>query len=395
MVPTRALNLPDEFGYDAWGSRYMYAVTEVMTDASTYDSAMGAISIIDSNGNPAVSPQGSVTHLVYSAGKDGKGGYNMNGIRHNCGSDGLDAENCNDDATFRNTIVTSDVKDTYFDDFLAYSAPEVKAPSPTGTMVNFQMWKGSAIEAGSTILNNKPKTFRATYKRSPGVTSALVVAVAPGAYAPNPLWLKGGFFDELKDSQQYDVHAQSIPQFTMIPGETRWAVISPDEEEEIEIGPPVAGDFRKIGMSGMMMGSNPVERDDDGPAKTSEEDSEGWTKEKFKAGNGKTYTAYYRDVAGDAKFGDKVIARGPYSIAPNQVRKSGKPLGNFSSIPQPQKRKPGKGGMAMSGPNRAEPVGNVTNNPAVYSDMIPQGGGQFSYGFGGSNGGMIMIYEYR
>lgn len=112
MIPTRTLNLPDEFGYDAWGSRMVYGVTtNLAINEDIYDPDNGAISIIDSNDNSVIGDAGTGHFVILSHGVNQMGAYNTNGVRvMDCTTGGLsdDEENCNNDDIFRNTVLTAD-----------------------------------------------------------------------------------------------------------------------------------------------------------------------------------------------------------------------------------------------------------------------------------------------
>jgi len=146
MVPTRTLNLPDEYGYDGWGSRLTYAVTEALTDTATYNVQSGAISIVDENGNSVIQPAGKGNFLVLSAGPDRKGAFNISASPGDtraipCSGTGQDLENCNDDATFVAAVRNSDATGgAFFDDYVAYGSLDAQTSDlPTGAIVPFNL----------------------------------------------------------------------------------------------------------------------------------------------------------------------------------------------------------------------------------------------------------------
>lgn len=197
MLPTRALNLPDDYGYDAWGSRFLYAVSVSKTSAATYGHP-GEISLVDSAGNSLITPAGTGSHLVLSVGRDRKGGYNSNGsVAVACDTTGIDSENCNNDAIFRSTLISSDVRDHHFDDYVSYKAPAEAIAPNTGAPVNVQVF-----------------TTSGTYRRSPNVTVAIVHAQGSGGMAGEKGHEWGGAGGK---------------------GEYRIAVVRPDETEAITI----------------------------------------------------------------------------------------------------------------------------------------------------------------
>jgi len=139
-VPTRDINLPDEYGYDAWGSRLIYAVTENQTATNGYDPAEGAINLIDSAGNDILNPANSALFVVVSVGADRKGGYTSTGsLTDDClaaSATGLDVENCNENGVFRQTLITStSAGATFYDDYLAYAGANTTAVPTEGKLI--------------------------------------------------------------------------------------------------------------------------------------------------------------------------------------------------------------------------------------------------------------------
>jgi prepilin-type N-terminal cleavage/methylation domain-containing protein len=109
-VPVRTLDLSDEHRLDGWYSSFTYAVTEVLaSDNPLFDINLGAISIIDENGASVITPDGSALYAVVSHGYEG-----------DCAS-GMDAENCNDDDTFRAAPFSTGDNTGFFDDFIAFA----------------------------------------------------------------------------------------------------------------------------------------------------------------------------------------------------------------------------------------------------------------------------------
>lgn len=162
-IPTRTLNLPDSHGFDAWGSRLIYAVTKPLTSQATYDLRNGRIDVLDSNNNSIVSPPRSVTYAVISVGKDRRGGWNADGFLSSPCANGaaLDGANCDGDATFRNTLIvsTSDGA-THFDDYVRYEGNFESAYVPSGAIMAFDSnacpngWAPLANAAGRSIIGS-------------------------------------------------------------------------------------------------------------------------------------------------------------------------------------------------------------------------------------------------
>lgn len=161
MVPTRSLNLPDDFGYDAYGNRLVYAVTRSLAqEPDDYDPEEGRIGIIDSNGNSAIGDPNSAHYVVFSPGINQLGAFNSNGRRiRNCpGANAtLDQENCDIDAIFRTTPLTSDVAGVNeFDDILVSgSTSDFGQAIPSGGILLFRLpacpdgWANSSVPAGA------------------------------------------------------------------------------------------------------------------------------------------------------------------------------------------------------------------------------------------------------
>lgn len=147
-VPTRALNLPDEFIYDSYGARFLYAVsadlaTDTPASGDGYDPSNGVIDVVDSGGNSLLNPVDSAHYVLLSHGPDQQGGITVSGVTiEACPADpavgGLDVENCNADSIFRRTILSTDnLGAAQFDDFLIYNNLETKVDIPQGAVVAF------------------------------------------------------------------------------------------------------------------------------------------------------------------------------------------------------------------------------------------------------------------
>jgi prepilin-type N-terminal cleavage/methylation domain-containing protein len=138
-VPTRSLNLPDEYALDAWGSRFVYAVTQELTHVDTYNVENGAIFVRDSAGNSVMNTDGEGIYLVTSMGADRAGGFSSGGVAGTpCPANPISRENCNNDAIFLSTLLTSD--DTY-DDYILYQAAYEQnlEKVPAGAVVAFNL----------------------------------------------------------------------------------------------------------------------------------------------------------------------------------------------------------------------------------------------------------------
>lgn len=137
-LPVRTLNLPDDMIADAWGSRFTYAVTEILATPNGYDRTEGGIFAVDSD-NPAdpvtdsvITPPGSAHYVVVSHGPNRSGSTAIAGSGSlPCLAGTLEEENCNNDAVFRRSLLTSTGNNaSIFDDFVS-----LKATSPLGNQI--------------------------------------------------------------------------------------------------------------------------------------------------------------------------------------------------------------------------------------------------------------------
>ena len=106
VVPVRALNLPDEFMFDGWGSKIAYAVWTPMTASRSFFSYgiqfnCGQITVKDGSGNPRTS---QADYVLLSYGKNGHGAYNASGTKNSSGSQNSDEKaNCHCDSNAADT----------------------------------------------------------------------------------------------------------------------------------------------------------------------------------------------------------------------------------------------------------------------------------------------------
>lgn len=119
-IPFRSLNLSAQYGVDGWGNRFIYAVTERLTQDDLFDNNHGGIKINDSASGNMLSTEGTALYAVISTGNDGKGAYNAQGGLKGggCSGSGIDLENCDMDATFVTTERSSGT--VYYDDLISY-----------------------------------------------------------------------------------------------------------------------------------------------------------------------------------------------------------------------------------------------------------------------------------
>ncbi|MBX2834806.1 MAG: prepilin-type N-terminal cleavage/methylation domain-containing protein [Micavibrio sp.] len=91
-VPFKELNLPEEFMTDGYRNRYIYAVSNAMTNQDTFDINNGKLQVISPTGELIT----NVPFILYSTGEDGAGGYTYEGgAIGGCDELTEQGENCN------------------------------------------------------------------------------------------------------------------------------------------------------------------------------------------------------------------------------------------------------------------------------------------------------------
>lgn len=124
-VPTRSLNLPDQFAADGWGNKFTYAVTKDLATAGAYKSDEGRITIVNSAGANITTDS---HYVIVSHGQTGIGSRPFsyeNSATLNvivpCSAAELDEENCNQDNVFMSALVNPTKNDpAFFDDYIFY-----------------------------------------------------------------------------------------------------------------------------------------------------------------------------------------------------------------------------------------------------------------------------------
>jgi prepilin-type N-terminal cleavage/methylation domain-containing protein len=107
-IPTKTLNIADDFMYDGWGRKFAYAVDSNATDTDAFSTIgiadMCGITVNDASLNPRTT--GAIYALV-SFGPDGHGGYLTNGTRMNTGSVNTDVQtNCHCNTSANTSLYT-------------------------------------------------------------------------------------------------------------------------------------------------------------------------------------------------------------------------------------------------------------------------------------------------
>jgi hypothetical protein len=150
-IPTRTLNLPDSYMFDAWTNRIAYAVVRPLAvntaGFSGYSSTESyVIRINDANGNPInqINPPSTnvVGYALFSHGKLGNGATSFDGtVVKACGATGVDIENCDyDDAVFVDAFYNNSTN--FYDDIIRWKTIQQQARDATN---------GGGFGAGVTV----------------------------------------------------------------------------------------------------------------------------------------------------------------------------------------------------------------------------------------------------
>lgn len=180
-VPTRTLNLPDEFMLDGWGRRFTYAVTERLATSLQYTADGGLIRLIDGAGNTIGNPPNRAHFVVISHGESGEGGYTLDGnLSVPCpGATTLDGANCDDNPVFRSTLVSSDdYGSNFFDDYVYFkgqTAPNLAIPA--GAVVPFEL---ATCPAGWTPYPLAEGRFVIGSSATPGSEETYIIGASAG-----------------------------------------------------------------------------------------------------------------------------------------------------------------------------------------------------------------------
>lgn len=161
-LPVRTLGLSDAAAADDYGNKLFYAVTEDMTDATKVTAALGRISIIDGLGATIATGTGSTgaAFSVISPGPDGKGAYKLlNGVQTSgCGGSGLDLENCNNDAVFRDTQFNNGNQAANFYDDIPTWVPKYILTTATNVAATNSLWAETGTNIYATGSDNDVNT---------------------------------------------------------------------------------------------------------------------------------------------------------------------------------------------------------------------------------------------
>ena len=188
-LPIQDLRLPTEDTVNIHGWKYLYAVNQNLTSATTFLLAptTGGITVnIDSNGDGTINSSdtrdldgdgaadvfqstSNLHFVVIDPGKDGKGSASLNGANNfitngffNCTGSSKDVDNCNKDGDFvqmaRNTL-GSNTSSSYYDDTVIFTLARKEST----------FWK---IDSASTAASEANISMRAAGNLGVGITDS-------------------------------------------------------------------------------------------------------------------------------------------------------------------------------------------------------------------------------
>jgi prepilin-type N-terminal cleavage/methylation domain-containing protein len=141
VVPTRTLNLPDNYMLDAWGNRITYAVIKGLTDQKgirfyTSTATNNVINIVDRNNNQLndANPLSIVAYVALSHGKNGRGAYTKSAMPRICTAGFNDSQNCNDDIVFMDARIVASETSSSFDDLVRWKTLSFLKPMPSTSL---------------------------------------------------------------------------------------------------------------------------------------------------------------------------------------------------------------------------------------------------------------------
>ncbi|MEM8833854.1 MAG: vWA domain-containing protein [Pseudomonadota bacterium] len=157
-VPVRTLNLPDEYIYDEYDTRFVYALTEVYGNDGAIEGGMGgAITIEDSNGNDITESPGTAIFALITPKGDPNGSFHSGGAQNAvCDANGTaSARNCDflngGTAEYETTVTKSDSNNNYFMQSIQFSASNCTADGGTDDFADITFIIDSSGSMNSNI----------------------------------------------------------------------------------------------------------------------------------------------------------------------------------------------------------------------------------------------------
>lgn len=159
MIPARTLGLNDKAASDKYGSRIIYAVSESLTEKSTFGAALGAITIVDASNNDILD---EAAYALYSHGRDRNGSFaysNAALISACTAAATLDKMNCEfDDGELRDAPYNrGDVTARYFDDLIRWAPKYHLMAQETQSTA---LWAANGDDIYSVGVNNDVSTTK-------------------------------------------------------------------------------------------------------------------------------------------------------------------------------------------------------------------------------------------
>lgn len=176
-LPFRKLNLQEQNSYDAYGNRFSYAVTDILTDATTFNLGEGGITIVDSTGANALEEPHTAHFAIVTHGENDDGAITRNGVMAGTCSGLLDQENCDYDETF----MKSDIRNGY-DDIIVQS---------TTRLIN--EWQYTSPTSEDVVLSNA-SMFGIGIEDSVELASASGLTVLESVANDAVIYVSGGAF---------------------------------------------------------------------------------------------------------------------------------------------------------------------------------------------------------
>ncbi|HNQ92826.1 MAG TPA: prepilin-type N-terminal cleavage/methylation domain-containing protein [Alphaproteobacteria bacterium] len=204
VLPFAELNVPLNSVIDPDKNLITYAITESMTDTTTYNESGGGVIVLNSVGAQIYAGASSRSHFaVVINGDDRAGAYAQNGSQPiACPGASLDSENCDRDGTFRSNIIPGTISiqinegntANHFDDYVGEKNSSTSGiwsylPDPLATDLSIRDRVGGNVAIGNcdNIVPCVPKSRLDVY----GDGSATVPAVRADEIKTKRLCFRG------------------------------------------------------------------------------------------------------------------------------------------------------------------------------------------------------------